>query len=367
MRRRWLIGIALVVGCALAVSFLYPAAIYVPLGHIRNEAFFEGKPTTYWMRALQHERFLGEEPAAGDIGKTLREGGANAVPVLSEIAASPDENLKSEALLGLVLIGADAKAAKPVLTSTIKTEKNSTRFLLASEALAKVDSPAAVEALSEVVRDKADFARRAWACTALLKFIPNGQGALPALQEVLDNKEEDSRLRVQAIEVLWHLGQPTEPLIEALCSIACDPKSNAGVQALTVLSELGTAGKPALPTLLKLLENPQLKATGDKWGPVHRAAVIRALGKLGPDASPAIPSLIAMLKNDKLSGIYKELADALGQMGPKAKDAVPSLVATLKALQAQKTRSFWDNLTMVAVRQAVPMIDAEAATRAGIH
>jgi len=110
--KRWLVGIVIVLICSLAVSWLFPASLYVSLGTLRREAFFDGKPTSYWVRALKQERFLGHPPPGGDVGKTLREGGAAAVPVLRAMTADPDESVRSEALRVLTFLGPDAKPAQ---------------------------------------------------------------------------------------------------------------------------------------------------------------------------------------------------------------------------------------------------------------
>jgi HEAT repeat protein len=308
------------------------------------------------------------------------------------MANSTDNTLRSEALLGLSLIGSQASAAAPLLVTTLHHETNTSRFLMASEALGKVDPAAAVEALSDVVHKDPDAGRRSWALTALLKLPPDSSGAVPVLSELLHNREEDVRLRVQAAEVLWHFHQPPEPLVEVLCAVANDDKSPAGVQALSVLGELGPAGKLALPTLLQLLQKRSLAATGQKWGPVHRASVIRAVGKLGPEAGPSVPALIAILKSNA-SPLYREVAQALGQIGPPAKTAVPVLLkalfdkrtsgyAGLTALAAtpqtlvtipplvpllEGRRSPWDLLTIATMREAVQRIDPQAAAQAGLH
>src|SRR5437588_7534583 len=116
MRNRWLIGIFIVTAGVVAWVLVFPDMASESLARLRHEAFFDGKPTNYWIRALKHEGVLGQARPAGDIGRTLRDGGSAAVPVLCEIAENPDENLRSEALLGLSLIGPEAQAAAPVLT-----------------------------------------------------------------------------------------------------------------------------------------------------------------------------------------------------------------------------------------------------------
>jgi HEAT repeat protein len=342
MRKRWLVvGILFVIACSVAAALAFPAAVYVSMGLVRREAFFAGKPTNYWVRALKREGFMGHQPPAGDIGKTLREGGPAAVPVLCELADNPDANIRYEAMLGLSLIGSEAEAATPVLTATIKKEMNSARFLVASEALAKANPVAAAETLSAVLRDK-HAVGRAWALAVLLKLAPGGRDTLPALREILQDPDEDPRLRVEAIHVLWRLKQPAEPLVAALCAILDAGKDDAGVQALEILAEMETAAKAAVPTLLKLLDKPTLATTGRAWGRPHRQAVIRTLGKIGPEANAAVPALIAILKSN--NDLRKEVVAALAQMGPPAKQAVADQLRTLTAEEALR----WTTITLLA-------------------
>jgi HEAT repeat protein len=275
-------------------------------------------------------------------------------------------------------MGPEAQAAIPVLASTIKKEKNSGRFLLASETLAKLDPTAAAKTLRSVLADPKDDTRRAWALTELLKLAPKGQEALPVLIQLAQDPDEDVRLRVQAIRVLWRMNQPIEPLIASLCE---QLNAEAGVQALEVLGEMGPAAKPAVPALVKLLEKPTLPLIGRRWGPAHRAAVIRTLGRIGPEACAALPALIASLNNDNYY-VRTEVALALGQMGPPAKEALAAREAvwgTSVALLAARTpaslavfplinrmRRTWippDAQTPEAVRAAVLRIDPDAAAR----
>jgi HEAT repeat protein len=345
MRKRWLTGIIVLLVGGLVLGLAFPALVYVPLGWFKHEAFFAGKPTSYWIRALKHEGFLGHAPPAGDTGKVLREGGSAAVPVLCQIAENPDDTLRTDALLALCLIGPEAKEAAPVLASTVRTDASSSRFLLASDALGKTDSRAAGETLAAVLRDKKDAGRRAWALAALLKLAPEGHEALPILNEMLNDTKDDARLRVQAIEVLWRLKQLAEPLAVVLCEFASDEKCEAGVQALAVLGDMGPAAKAALPALLKLLDKPTLATTGRKWGPAHRAAVIRTLGQIGPDAAAAVPRLVAILQS-KTYPLHSEVIQALAHMGPAAKEALPTLLAALTGKEAAS----WASLTLLASR-----------------
>ena len=69
MKKRWLIGIGAVVLIGAVVSLALPATIYVPLGYMRHEAFYEGKPASYWARGFQRDGFYGRWSPPGDVGK----------------------------------------------------------------------------------------------------------------------------------------------------------------------------------------------------------------------------------------------------------------------------------------------------------
>jgi HEAT repeat protein len=359
--------------------------VYVPVGFVKGEATFNGKPTDYWVHALNQEGFLGNSPPPGDAGKTLREGGAAAVPVLCEMAESPDDNLRQQALNALALMGAEAKAAKPVLEATLKTERNRTRFFLAGQALGHVDPVAAAEVLSAILQDKdSDMMRKACAFAALLKIAPQGQEAVPALQEILNDPKQDLVLRVQAIDVLWHMKQPAEPLVLSLCEMVKADNSPVGVQALEVLQGMGPAAKSAVPTLMKVLERHNLPLAGKRYGPPHRFAVIQTLGDIGPDAAPAVPALIASLQSNNYF-IRREVAMALARMGPAGKQAVaardavwgasitllatrsPDMIA-LPALVETEKRTWipGKEQTLEDVSMAIRRIDPSAASRARV-
>jgi HEAT repeat protein len=381
--KRWLVGFVIVVTCSLAVAWLFPATLYVSLGTLRREAFFDGKPTSYWVRAVKHERFLGHAPPGGDIGKALRGGGAAAVPVLRAMTTDPDESVRSEALRVLTFLGPDAKAATPELSATMKEEDNGGRFMLASEALAHADPAAAAETLGAVLRDKTNDGRRAWALTELLKLSPKGQEALPALKEMVNNPEVDILLRVQAIRMLWRLHEPAEPLLQILKEVVTANRSPAGVQALEALGEMGSSAMPALPTLLELLKDPSIPLTGNYWGPPQRAAVIHAIGSIGPEARSAIPALLVFLTTNNYI-IRMEVAIALANMGPSAeetlaaRDAVSWASITLLAANpagnlstaplvqiAVRTWIPREEKTVQAIREAVLQVDPDVAPRIG--
>ena len=330
MRRRWPLVIIVVVVGLLVVAWLFPVTVYVPVGLVKGEATFQGKPTDYWVDALNQEGFLGRSPPPGDIGKMLRQGGSAAVPVLSEIAQGPDMNLRLAALNALELMGAEAKGAEPILLTTVQKEADRSRFCIAADALANVDSTAAAEAMSAILREPQEtLGRKNLALAALLRMAPRGVEAVPALQQMFNDTKADIFLRVLAAQVLVFMKQPADPLIPGLSEMVTDKDCPMGWRAVLVLGGMGPSGKAAVPTLLKLLDRPDLPVAGGQRA--NRLLVYRALGMIGPDASAAIPRMLGSLQTPNYFArrqsqaeyhIRSEVGLALARMGPAGKQAV---------------------------------------------
>jgi HEAT repeat protein len=351
MRKRWPFVLVIIIVVLIAVAWLFPTTVYLPVGLVKGEAMFDGKPTDYWVHALKKEGFLGGSPPPGDAGKTLRDGGAAAVPVLCEIAQCSDNNLRLQALTALELMGLEAKAAKPILEAIVKTDPDSSLMTAAARTLGNVDPSAAGEALAAVLREKPEgtFLRQRFACAVLISLAPQGQEAVPAAQAIVDDQQQKPQLQVQAIDVLWRMKQPAEPLLQILCSHVKDPKSPVGVPSLEVLGAMGPIAKSAVPTLIEVLGRTDLPLTGRRDGPANRAQIYRTIGMIGPNASLAIPQILSTIQSQAYFdrrhvrdnyNLRTEVALALVRMGPAGKqivtvrDAVWSSSITLLGAQA---------------------------------
>jgi flagellar basal body-associated protein FliL len=84
--------------------------------------------------------------------------------------------------------------------------------------------------------------------------------------------------------------------------------------ALNGFEALGPIGKPAVPVLIHLLEDPELR---------RNAAF--SLGRIGPASVDAVPILISWLTNTEVATRYCAV-DALGRIGPAARKAQPALL-----------------------------------------
>jgi hypothetical protein len=98
MKKRLSILLGLLVGAMLVVGLAWPRTHFAMLGWLRGEAYFAGQPTSYWTAALRKEPFAGE---SGDICKKLEEGGAAAIPVLSQMLRHEDDYIRQQARLTL--------------------------------------------------------------------------------------------------------------------------------------------------------------------------------------------------------------------------------------------------------------------------
>src|SRR6266704_3622884 len=115
MKRRWLIGAGVVLALLIAGLYLDPTC--VGLGILKREAFYRGRPTAYWSKSLRES----DPEARAETVKSLKEGGADAVPVLVELLDGPKSDdwtaaevrWRAADLLGQM--GPQAKAATPAL------------------------------------------------------------------------------------------------------------------------------------------------------------------------------------------------------------------------------------------------------------
>lgn len=144
-----------------------------------------------------------------------------------------------------------------------------------------------------------------------------------------------------------------------------DPQAEAAIRAM---------GADALPTLLKMIRTTDSGLRGVvlnlsvkyKWFPVHlRPSVeIRFRGfygfhALGRVAKPAIPALIRLLDNDNAH--VRGCADAaLADIGPDSRDAVPAIIRNLRRALPQGPAKWW-NEEMYCAACALGRIGAPAS------
>jgi hypothetical protein len=74
MKRYCLVGLAIVLVVSLAAVLCFPDTRFRINGWLRGEAFFQGKPTSFWILALKRDPSVEGLVPSRDVGKYLREG-----------------------------------------------------------------------------------------------------------------------------------------------------------------------------------------------------------------------------------------------------------------------------------------------------
>jgi HEAT repeat protein len=188
---------------------------------------------------------------------------------------------------------------------------------------------------------------------ALGQFGKQAAAAVPALAEMLKDKEPETRLA--AVSALEKIGDPALPALARAIRSKHDDVRKAALDALA--KSKGTATEDAVPDLVEALKADDTQ--------VRLGAVI-ILGKIGPAARAAVPNLGEALEdaNDEV-GI--KAAEALGKIG---KAGVPALAKGLKSENEKVRKLAAHGLGQAgeAARVAAPALaDLVADKKAGIE
>lgn len=149
---------------------------------------------------------------------------------------------------------------------------------------------------------------------ALGEFSEAGQPALADLEKLLEDSND--LVRVRAAQSMAQIN----PLlagesVDVLTNVLLGENARARLEAMTELPELGPSRSLAVPTIVRILQDPSDALR-------NRAAT--TLGQLGRESETAVQSLIEALE-DPDSQFVDHVIDALGNLGPSAKPAVPAL------------------------------------------
>jgi HEAT repeat protein len=384
MRKRIAFALVFLLAIGVLVLFFSPAAYFRLLGLLRQEAVFDGRPTSYWLAALKKDPFLGANPPK-EVGKILREGGAPAVPVLLDMLREGDAATRSEILLTLGLMEPDAATVRPALVRALQTEEADGCFDSEFYVLEHVDRPAAVAALVAVLQHHPSAARRIRAAHLLGKL--SGPEVAAGLRSAF--ADPDASVRVQAAQALWESDpQATDAIAflgvmlgsadergrrEAIGALSMRGWVSSAVVRQVVLQALGDANserrKDALDVLCSLRWEQSvlpavLAALKDSVPEVRSraaAALSRAHGKPFTLDDYAILAALAKAMHDPDPQVRRNATLSLARPGLGAPFAVPALVDWLRTSEDPFTRGLAAQDLRGLGRQAEPAIPALVA------
>ncbi|QDU40986.1 HEAT repeat protein [Maioricimonas rarisocia] len=274
-----LIGLLVV---AAAVVWLEPTR--VGWGLVTGEAFYEGRPTSYWRNAL-----AGPADARAEAEAALQNGGNEAVPVLTELAAGKagDDWKGSEVrILALDMLGAigpDASEAIPVVTAALEDEDGHLRSVAAVN-LPKIGAEAeqAVPALTKL----AAMDPRPEVIRAISVYREEAASSLPVLVKILEDHAHDTETRWNAARTLGKLGPRGVQAVEVLVRCLKDEESTVREHSAEALGDIGPPAVTTVPDLVSVLDDPATRVRRD---------AVRSLGQVGPEAKAAVPQIVPLL------------------------------------------------------------------------
>ena len=253
---------------ALGVALALPKSHFVIVGWLRGEAVYLSQPTSYWSAALRKDPFIG---AQGDVGKTLRQGGDQAVPVLCELLGDKDKYVREQAHLALSIIDWDPKIAAPAMVATLRSAKEPL-FCVRTIRQFSVRAPQLfIRELQKAMDAMPNGERRA--AVALAVGWLGQENALAAFRVAL--ADGSPPIRVRAAYALWRREHDLETVLPAFLECLQDPEPEAHEAARIALEELGRKDRDRIrPKLTELLdrEDPDVRA--------RAASAIEALGSL---------------------------------------------------------------------------------------
>ncbi|MBC8243827.1 MAG: HEAT repeat domain-containing protein [Verrucomicrobia bacterium] len=133
-------------------------------------------------------------------------------------------------------------------------------------------------------------------------------------------RQGDKVARREAARSLAQLGPKAKPAVPALVKALDDDQEQVFFWAATALANLGPDAQEAAPELIK-----RLRRSNRRYRDQVRLRVVTALTRIGP---AAVPQLIDAL-DDESESIRSGAARVLGNIGPDAREAAPRLSAQL--------------------------------------
>jgi HEAT repeat protein len=135
----------------------------------------------------------------------------------------------------------------------------------------------------------------------------------------------DLTVRREAAYELSQLGVRAKPALPALLKALDDDDKQVWSSVIAALAAMGPEAKEVVPVLIERVDGRKGKGRRERDVTFGVMRVAYVLSRMGPDAIP--PLIAALGEND--FGLHLAAARALGSMGPAAHEAVPALIKNL--------------------------------------
>jgi len=173
-----------------------------------------------------------------------------------------------------------------------------------------------------------------------------------AVEYARDLESSDAKVRREAAYQLSRMGAGAKPALPQLIKALEDDQQQVWFGAITALANLKGDAEPALPALLKELESWQ-PFRKDRQGTQALYRTALALGSIG---GPAIPGLSNALTHEKWS-VRAGASRALGFTGPLASPIAPRLAGLLADERAEVRDAAADTLAGLGGAALDPLLE----------
>jgi hypothetical protein len=286
---------------------------------------------TYYGSASRLEEGVEKMLAGGDAILTM-------MPHAIDQSASFDLSLNRIAYPGLVKL--ERIRANLKMPGTVWTVSNSPNYLIGLGPIDEQDLPAAIQRLTGP-----DISARAAAAEDIRQLTEvigaaRTRSAVPALEKVLSDPSPAARFHAAA--TLMRIVRAHEGAPRVLWNGLGSPEPNIRRQAATAAGLSGRAGETLVPSLAKLLDDPN---------DAIQFAALQALATLGPAAAGARDAVVPFLDRPD----YRiDAADALGRMGPRAQPVSPSMVKMLSSEETAVRLAALRGMSQIGGKEALP-------------
>ncbi len=311
--------LAAIVGVAAVLIILFEPTQIV-LGTLSGDAFFESRPTRFWVRQLQADPT--RQAAAWS---RLQQGGKGAVPVLTAILGDTavEATVRCTSAETLAKLGPDAVTAGPVMTTALRDADPHVQAVSAA-GLPKVGVPAetAVPLLTDMLKSN----HAVVSARALSTYRAAAAPAVPILIELLQDRSQKPEVRANAARTLGKIGPASIAAVPALIGELGDADASVREHCAEGLGDIGpAAAAEGLSPLLKVLTDVNTRVRRD---------AVRSLGNFGDAARSAVPE-IQKLRKDPEQMVREAAGNALKAIAPEI--AVPAEEPPASAKAKDKT------------------------------